>query len=157
MAIEIQPESAQVPSGREPAAAPKARPWWLRPAVHTALIGAIIGYALGHLLGNAISSGYQQLPLADSNDTPIVLGYLFGILGWLIGLGVFNDPVRQIVDPSGRGALESPSGQAVADTSICLVRARRPSVPAVKANSEQSTRRRSWPARPARTAVRSPR
>src|SRR6202161_3598589 len=63
MAIEIQPESAQVPSGREPAAAPKARPWWLRPAAHTALIGAIIGYALGHLLGNAISSGYQQLPL----------------------------------------------------------------------------------------------
>jgi cytochrome c oxidase subunit 1 len=111
MAIEIQPESAQVPGGREPAAAPKARPWWLRPAVHTALIGAIIGYALGHLLGNAISSGYQQLPLADSNDTPIVLGYLFGILGWLIGLGIFNDPVRQMlgrpvigqeeVDPAG--------------------------------------------------------
>ncbi|MGD0064874.1 MAG: cbb3-type cytochrome c oxidase subunit I [Streptosporangiaceae bacterium] len=96
MAIEIQPESAQVPDGREPAAAPKARPWWLRPAAHTALIGAIIGYALGHLLGNAISSGYQQLPLSDSNDTPIVLGYLFGTLGWLIGLGVFNDTVQQM-------------------------------------------------------------
>jgi len=97
MAIEIQPESAQAPGGREPAAEPKARPWWLRPAAHTALLGAIIGYALGHLLGNAISSGYQQLPLSDSNDTPIVLGYLFGILGWLIGLGIFNDPVRQML------------------------------------------------------------
>ena len=97
MAIEIQPESAQVPDGREPAAAPKARPWWLRPAVHTALIGAIIGYALGHWLGNAISSGYQQIPLADSNDTPIVLGYLFGTVGWLIGLGVFNDTARQML------------------------------------------------------------
>src|SRR5580692_9821648 len=68
MAIEIQPESAQAPGGHEPAAAPKARPWWLRPAVHTALLGAIIGYVLGHLLGNVIASGYQQLPLSDDND-----------------------------------------------------------------------------------------
>jgi len=97
MAIEIQPESAQHPGGREPAAEPKAQPWWLRPAAHTALLGAIIGYALGHLLGNAIASGYQQLPLSDDNDVPIVLGYLFGIIGWLIGLGVFNDPVRQML------------------------------------------------------------
>jgi len=97
MAIEIRPESAQVPDGREPDTAPKARPWWLRPAVHTALLGAIIGYVLGHLLGNAISSGYQQIPLSDDNDVPIVLGYLFGILGWLIGLGVFNDPFRQML------------------------------------------------------------
>ncbi len=110
MAIEIQPESAQVPDGREPAAAPKARPWWLRPAAHTALIGAIIGYALGHLLGNAISSGYQQLPLSDSNDTPIVLGYLFGILGWLIGLGVFNDTVQQMLGRPVTGAGEGHVG-----------------------------------------------
>jgi cytochrome c oxidase subunit 1 len=114
MAIEIQPESAQVPSGREPAAAPKARPWWLRPAAHTALIGAIIGYALGHLLGNAISSGYQQLPLADSNDTPIVLGYLFGILGWLIGLGVFNDTARQVLGKPVTGAGEGHVGDDLA-------------------------------------------
>src|ERR1017187_4789079 len=66
MAIEIQPESAQVPGGREHAAAPKARPWWLRPAIHTALIGAIIGY-------------------------------LFGVVGWLIGLGVFNDVFKQML------------------------------------------------------------
>jgi cytochrome c oxidase subunit I len=114
MAIEIQPESAQVPSGHEPAAAPKARPWWLRPAAHTALIGAIVGYALGHLLGNAISSGYQQLPLADSNDTPIVLGYLFGVLGWLIGLGVFNDPVRQMRGKPVTGAGEGHVGDDLA-------------------------------------------
>jgi cytochrome c oxidase subunit 1 len=114
MAIEIQPESAQHPGGREPAAAPKARPWWLRPAIHTALIGAIIGYALGHLLGNAISSGYQQLPLADSNDTPIVLGYLFGVLGWLIGLGVFNDPFRQMLGKPVIGAGEGHVGDDLA-------------------------------------------
>jgi cytochrome c oxidase subunit 1 len=97
MAIEIQPESAQQPGGREPAAPSKARPWWLRPAVHTALIGAIIGYVLGHLLGNVISSGYQQIGTSDDSDIPIVMGYLFGILGWLIGLGVFNDVFQQML------------------------------------------------------------
>jgi cytochrome c oxidase subunit 1 len=97
MAIEIQPESAQVPGGREPAAAPTARPWWLRPAIHTALIGAIIGYVLGHLLGNVIASGYQQIGFADDSDFPIVMGYLFGVVGWLIGLGVFNDVFKQML------------------------------------------------------------
>jgi cytochrome c oxidase subunit I len=114
MAIEIQPESAQHPGGREPAAAPTARPWWLRPAVHTALIGAIIGYLLGHLLGNAISSGYQQLPLSDSNDIPIVLGYLFGVLGWLIGLGVFNDVVKQMLGRPVTGSGEVHLGDGLA-------------------------------------------
>ncbi|MGD0602326.1 MAG: cbb3-type cytochrome c oxidase subunit I [Streptosporangiaceae bacterium] len=106
MAIEIQPESAQQPGGREPAAAPRARPWWLRPAVHTALLGAIIGYLLGHLIGNMISSGAQQLPLSDSNDIPIVMGYLFGVVGWLIGLGVFNDPFKQMLGRPVTGAGE---------------------------------------------------
>ena len=97
MAIEIQPESAQQPGGGEPGAPPKARPWWLRPAVHTALIGAIIGYFLGHLLGNVIASNYQQVGTADSNDFAIVLGYVGGTLGWLAGLGVFNDLVKQML------------------------------------------------------------
>jgi hypothetical protein len=97
MAIEIQPESAQAPGGNEPGARPNARPWWLRPAFHTALIGAVIGYFFGHFLGNLLSSGYQQGGFSDDNDFAIVLGYLFGILGWLIGLGVFNDLVRQML------------------------------------------------------------
>ncbi len=97
MAIEIQPESAQQPSGREPGEPPKARPWWLRPAFHTGLIAAVIGYFLGHLLGNVIASNYQQVATSDDNDFAIVLGYVGGILGWLAGLGVFNDLVRQML------------------------------------------------------------
>ena len=97
MAIEIQPESAQQPGGREPGEPPKARPWWLRPAFHTALIAAVIGYFLGHLLGNWIGSGYQAVATSDDNDFAIVLGYVGGILGWLAGLGVFNDLVRQML------------------------------------------------------------
>jgi len=97
MAIEIQPESAQHPGGREPGAPPKARPWWLRPAAHTALIGAVIGYLIGHWLGSFLAGGYQAVALNDNDDFSIVLGYAFSVLGWLIGLGVFNDLVRQML------------------------------------------------------------
>ncbi len=97
MAIEIQPESVQQPGGREPGGIPRARPWWMRPAVHTALLGAVIGYLLGHWLGNFVASGYQQIGTSDDNDFAIILGYAFGVLGWLAGLGVFNDVVRQML------------------------------------------------------------
>src|SRR5579875_1665291 len=89
MAIEIQPERAE-PTGRGPEAVP-ARPWWLRPGAHTGLIGAIAGYFLGHWLGNFLGGGYARSGLADTNDVAIVLGYAFAVVGWLAGLGVFND------------------------------------------------------------------
>jgi cytochrome c oxidase subunit I len=97
MAIETQPESAQAPGGREPGGTPKQRAWWLRPAFHTALLGAVIGYAFGHWLGNFLGSQYQQVGTSDDNDMAIVLGYAFLVLGWLVGLGVFNDLVRQML------------------------------------------------------------
>src|SRR5580693_880264 len=100
MAIEIEPEMAQGSGGDAPLAAARPKPWWMRPAIHTALLGAVIGYLLGHLLGNFLTgagaSQYQQLALSDSSDWPIVLGYVLAIVGWLIGLGVFNDLVRQM-------------------------------------------------------------
>ena len=113
MAIEIQPESAQAPGGGEPGTPRTARPWWLRPGWHTALIGAVVGYVLGHLLGNFIGSGYQQVAHSNDNDMAIVLGYLFLILGWLIGLGVFNDLVRQMLGhPIPHGDIEPETGLA---------------------------------------------
>src|SRR5580692_3460023 len=114
MAIEIQPEKAQGHGGGEPGAPRPARPWWLRPAIHTAIVGAVIGYLVGHWLGNFLGSNYQQLPLSDSSDFPIVLGYLLAVVGWLAGLGVFNDPLRQMAGrPVGTGAdVEATSGLA---------------------------------------------
>src|ERR1700691_4068445 len=97
MAIETRPDKAQGPSGGAPAAAGPPPPWRRRPALHTAVRGAIIGYVAGHWLGNFLGSGYQQLALSDSSDLPIVLGYLLAIVGWLAGLGVFNDLARPIV------------------------------------------------------------
>jgi cytochrome c oxidase subunit 1 len=97
MAIEIQPEKVQEPGGLEPAKPRPARSWWMRPAFHTGLIGAVIGYLIGHWLGNALAHGYQQIGHNDQHDMAIVLGYAFGTVGWLAGLGVFNDLGKQML------------------------------------------------------------
>jgi len=104
MAIETEPGTTQQPGGHDPAPAPRARPWWQRPAWHTGLIGAVIGYAFGHWLGNywAVPTAtspavYQQIFTADANDYAIVLGYSFMVAGWLIGLGFLNDLFAQML------------------------------------------------------------
>jgi cytochrome c oxidase subunit I len=115
MAIETQPEQLHGPGGGVPGASRPPRPWWLRPAVHTAAAGAVIGYLIGHWLGNFMAAGYFQVHAGDQNDMALVLGYAVGTLGWLAGLGVFNDPLRQIVWRPGRGddqAAEEASGLA---------------------------------------------
>jgi cytochrome c oxidase subunit I len=96
MAIEIQPEKVKEPGGHEPGSPRPGRRWWMRPAVHTGIIGAVIGYLFGHWLGNQLTTGYQQTTTADTNDMAIVLGYVFGTLGWVAGLGVFNDLGRMM-------------------------------------------------------------
>src|SRR3974377_1440347 len=115
MAIETPPESAHAPGGREPGAAPKERSWWLRPAWHTALIGAVVGYAFGHWLRHFIAAHYQQVHHADGNDFAIVLGYAFLVVGWLVGLGVFNDLVRQMLGKplNGNGHDENGGGAEI--------------------------------------------
>jgi cytochrome c oxidase subunit I len=117
MAIEAQPERAQRPGGGAPVSPRREASWWLRPGAHTAIIGAIIGYIFGHWLGNFVASGYQQVATSDDNDFAIVLGYAFLVVGWLIGLGVFNDAVRQMIGrplPPGGGEEELSRG-GVAD------------------------------------------
>jgi cytochrome c oxidase subunit I len=110
MAIETQPERAYGAGARAPGAR-RARPWWMRPAIHTAIVGAVIGYLIGHLLGNFLASSnvateYPNLVLSDSSDWPIVLGYAFAVVGWVAGLGVFNDLVRQMLGRPVRVARE---------------------------------------------------
>src|SRR5690349_25147180 len=97
MAIETHPERAMGPGGRDPAPRPPARPWWARPAVHTGAAGAVAGYLLGHWLGNFLGSGYQQLPLSDSPDLPIVLAYLLARAGWPAGRAPLTAPVRPLL------------------------------------------------------------
>src|SRR6185312_6491555 len=99
MAIETHQDRVEPAGTGPPLGGPGGvlRPWWLRPGAHVGVIGAVVGYILGHLLGNFLSSAYAQNALSDSNDVPIVLGYAFGTIGWLAGLGVFNDLGRQIL------------------------------------------------------------
>jgi cytochrome c oxidase subunit 1 len=116
MAIETQPERAHG-AGDSGHGSPRPRPWWMRPAIHTAIVGAVIGYILGHLLGNVLESSnaateYPNLALSDSSDWPIVLGYAFAIVGWVAGLGVFNDLLRQIVGRPVRVATEEEEASA---------------------------------------------
>ncbi len=101
MAIETQPEQARGAGGGAPVGAGRERPWWMRPAIHTAIIGAVIGYLGGSFLGSFLTgtggSLYPNVTLSDSKDWPLVLGYVFAIVGWLAGLGVFNDVIRQML------------------------------------------------------------
>ena len=106
MAIEIQPEKTQDPGGPGPGD-PSVRAWWRRPAIHTGIIGAVLGYLLGHWLGNFIASGYQQVQNSGQNDFAIILGYVLGTVGWLAGLGVFNDLLRQMAGRPVRAGEEA--------------------------------------------------
>ena len=64
MSVEIEPEKAQEPAGSGPVGPRLARPWWMRPAIHTGIVGAIIGYFLGHWLGNFLSWEYARNALS---------------------------------------------------------------------------------------------
>jgi cytochrome c oxidase subunit I len=106
MAIETQPDQARGSGGGVSAAT--ERPWWRRPAIHTAIIGAVIGYLVGSFLGSFLTGTgnglYPNVVLSDSKDWNIVLGYVFAIIGWVAGLGVFNDLIRQMLGRPVNGA-----------------------------------------------------
>jgi cytochrome c oxidase subunit 1 len=106
MAIEIQPGAERI---QRPEA---ARPWWMRPAVHTGIVGAVAGYFFGHWLGNALITPNPNFytGLSDTQDAPIVLGYVFGTVGWLAGLGIFNDLGRLLVGKPLRDVEHAPAG-----------------------------------------------
>ncbi len=109
MAIEIEAGTVRQPGGGEPAGPVASRAWWKRQAFHTAILGAVIGYVFGHWLGNYMGSNYQQVTHANANDLAIVLGYAFLVVGWLAGLGVFNDLLRQM---AGRPVPEREEGDS---------------------------------------------
>ncbi|HVC14563.1 MAG TPA: cbb3-type cytochrome c oxidase subunit I [Acidimicrobiales bacterium] len=66
------------------------RPAWMSQHIGTAVILAVAGYAFGHWMGNIIAGTYVRVGTAQWNDVSIVLGLLFAILGWLLGIGAFN-------------------------------------------------------------------
>jgi cytochrome c oxidase subunit 1 len=65
----------------------------------TAIVLSAVGVVVGHLIGNAIhawSISYYN-DQAGQNDIAILLGYLFGVIGFLVGLGFANYPIRRMM------------------------------------------------------------
>ncbi len=68
----------------------------LRLNVFTGLIVGVLGYLFGHWMGNAIAGGYQQVVGSGQNDIAILLGFIFGTIGWFLGLGILNYPIQKM-------------------------------------------------------------
>ena len=69
---------------------------WLRPNLLWALVGFVVGYVVGFWLGDNIAGNYAVAQNSGTNNVAIVLALSFGVLGWLVGIGVFNYPVLKL-------------------------------------------------------------
>jgi cytochrome c oxidase subunit I len=85
-----------------PSIDPARRPLWRRLIgfnLLTAVILGIGGYYLGWFLGHQIDGGksFEFQAATDENDLALLLAYIFGVLGFLIGLGFANYPVSRLL------------------------------------------------------------
>ena len=79
-----------------------ARPMWRRLVgfnLLTAVILGIGGYYLGWWIGHLFTDtkSYEWTLKTDENDVALLLAYLFGVVGFLIGLGFANYPVSRLL------------------------------------------------------------
>ncbi len=82
-------------------AIPARQPAWRRLLgfnLLTGIIGAIVGYLLGNWVGSVIHApSLDFFSDTGQNDISVLLGYLFGVFGFVIGLGFANYPVRRML------------------------------------------------------------
>ena len=84
------------------AASPGRRPAWrglIGFNLFTGILLAIVGWLIGDWIGNRFnqpSIAYFSAE-AGQNDISVLLGYLFGVVGFLVGLGFANYPVRRML------------------------------------------------------------
>jgi hypothetical protein len=77
------------------------RPTWQRLIGFNLLTGivlAVVGWLLGHWIGGLIHA--PSLDYTDDtgqNDIAILLGYLGGVTGFLVGLGFASYPIRRLL------------------------------------------------------------
>jgi cytochrome c oxidase subunit 1 len=76
-------------------------PSWRRQLFDFNVIWAVLlaagGYALAHWLGTKIAKGNLAQTTSDQDDVAVLLGLAGAIVGWLLGLGFFNYPVRRML------------------------------------------------------------
>jgi len=63
----------------------------------TGLVLGIGGWFLGAWIGGQIAVGKDYLQGTDQNDVGIYMGYLFALIGWLVGLGFANYPIARLL------------------------------------------------------------
>jgi cytochrome c oxidase subunit I len=75
-------------------------PVWRRLVGFNALTGTVLGvlgFFLGQWIGHELSSGMDSQVGTDQNDVALILGYLFAVAGFLIGLGFAHYPVQRML------------------------------------------------------------
>jgi cytochrome c oxidase subunit 1 len=77
------------------------RPLWRRLIGFNLLGGlvlGIVGWLIGYLIGDHIHApSIDYFADTGENDIAILLGYFFGVVGFLIGLGFANYPIRRML------------------------------------------------------------
>jgi cytochrome c oxidase subunit I len=87
----------------QPLSAPSLRrPLWRRLVgfnLLSAVVLGVAGYYLGWFIGHQVSTGksFEFISATDENDVALLLAYLFGVVGFLIGLGFANYPVSRLL------------------------------------------------------------
>ncbi len=80
---------------------PVRRPAWRRLLgfnLLTAVILGVGGYYLGWWIGHLINGpSFEYETATDENDVALLLGYAFGVIGFLIGLGFANYPISRLL------------------------------------------------------------
>jgi cytochrome c oxidase subunit I len=87
-------------TGLVPTPPRQTAPIWRRLIGFNALVAfllAIGGYFLGHWVGTRITVGMDSQLGTDQNDVAIFMGFVFALLGWLIGLGFLNYPLGRMI------------------------------------------------------------
>ena len=72
----------------------------------TAIVLGVGGFFFGAWIGGKMAVGHDYLIGTDQNDVGIFMGFLFGTIGWLAGLGFFNFPLARL---AGRPPLDRSS------------------------------------------------
>lgn len=64
----------------------------------SAIVLGAVGYVVGRIIGGLIhAKSLSFIDEVDQNDVKLVLGYLFGVFGFLIGMGFANYPLGRML------------------------------------------------------------
>jgi cytochrome c oxidase subunit I len=79
-----------------------ARPLWRRLVGFNLLFAVVLGvggYYLGWWIGHLITDtkSFEYTEAIDENDVALLLAYLFGVIGFLVGLGFANYPAQRLL------------------------------------------------------------